>query len=139
VSTQVPTAQVWFDQGLAQLFGFAHEDAIRSFQIALQADPGLAIANWGISYAYGPNINLGMDAWRATRANEALARALAQGGGVSPLERALIDSLTVRFSTVLLSRLPVAARLSAWGSRVMALVLKASGTTRSRAAAWWPS
>ena len=99
VSTQVPTAQVWFDQGLAQLFGFAHEDAIRSFQMALQADPGLAIANWGIAYGYGPNINLGMDAWRATRANEALARALAQGGGVSPLERALIDSLTVRFST----------------------------------------
>ena len=99
VSTQVPAAQQWFDQGLAQLFGFAHEDAIRSFEMALAADPDLAIANWGIAYAYGPNINLGMDAWRGTRANEALARAIAQGGGVSPLERALIDSLTVRFST----------------------------------------
>ena len=99
VSTQVPAAQQWFDQGLAQLFGFAHEDAIRSFEMALAADPDLAIANWGIAYAYGPNINLGMDAWRATRANEALARAIAQGDGVSPLERALIDSLTVRFST----------------------------------------
>lgn len=99
VSTQVPAAQQWFDQGMAQLFGFAHEDAIRSFQKALEADPGLAIANWGMSYAYGPNINLSMDAWRATRANEALARAIAQGGGVTPLERALIDSLTVRYST----------------------------------------
>ena len=99
VSTQVPLAQTWFDQGLAQLFGFAHEDAIRSFQMVLELDPSLAIANWGIAYAYGPNINLGMNAWRATRANEALAAALAQGGGVSPLERALIDSLTVRFST----------------------------------------
>jgi hypothetical protein len=99
VSTQDPEAQQWFDQGLAQLFGFAHEDAIRSFQMALKEDPSLAIANWGIAYAYGPNINLSMDAWRATRANEALAAALGLGGGVSPLERALIDSLTVRFST----------------------------------------
>ena len=99
VSTQAPDAQQWFDQGLAQLFGFAHEDAIRSFEMALAADPGLAIASWGIAYAYGPNINLGMDAWRATRANEALARAIELGGGVSPLERALIDSLTVRYST----------------------------------------
>lgn len=99
VSTQLPTAQQWFDQGLAQLFGFAHEDAIRSFEVALAIDPGLAIAEWGIAYAYGPNINLGMDAWRATRANEALARAIDLGGGVTPLERALIDSLTVRYST----------------------------------------
>ena len=99
VSTDVPEAQQWFDQGLAQLFGFAHEDAIRSFQMALTYDPDLAIANWGIAYAYGPNINLGMDASRAQRANEALAAALAQGGGVDPLERSLIDSLTVRFST----------------------------------------
>ena len=98
VSTQVPAAQQWFDQGLAQLFGFAHEDAIRSFQMALELDPGLAIANWGIAYAYGPNINLGMDAWRGERANDALSQAIALGGGVSPLERALIDSLTVRFS-----------------------------------------
>jgi hypothetical protein len=99
VSTQSPAAQQWFDQGLAQLFGFAHEDAIRSFEMALTADSDLAVANWGIAYAYGPNINLGMDAWRATRANEALAQAIAQGGGSSPLERALIDSLTVRYST----------------------------------------
>ncbi len=99
VSTQRPEAQQWFDQGLAQLFGFAHEDAIRSFEKALEFDPALAIAEWGIAYAYGPNINLGMDAWRATRANEALARAIDLGGGVTALERALIDSLTVRYST----------------------------------------
>ena len=99
VSTSSSAAQVWFDQGLAQLFGFAHEDAIRSFQVALTEDPGLAIANWGIAYAYGPNINLGMDATRGAKANEALAAAIEQGGGGNPLEKALIDSLTVRFST----------------------------------------
>ncbi|MDQ6840349.1 MAG: hypothetical protein M3137_18935 [Actinomycetota bacterium] len=99
VTTTNPEAQRWFDQGLAQLFGFAHEDAIRSFEKTLQLDPGLAIANWGIAYAYGPNINLGMDAWRATRANEALSRALGHTGEAGPLERALVDSLTVRYSS----------------------------------------
>ncbi|HUQ62795.1 MAG TPA: hypothetical protein VM121_03470 [Acidimicrobiales bacterium] len=103
VSTRDPEAQRWFDQGLAQLFGFAHEDAIRSFEMTLRLDPSLAIANWGIAYAYGPNINLGMDPLRASRANHFLDLAVRQlqdgDDSAGPLERALVDSLTVRFST----------------------------------------
>jgi len=98
-STKSALAQRWFDQGLAQLFGFAHEDAIRSFEQTLKLDPSLGIAEWGIAYAYGPNINLAMDAWRGQRANEALARATHMEAGATALERALIDSLTVRYST----------------------------------------
>ena len=48
---------MWFDRGLAMCFGFNHEEAVRCFERALVADPSLAMAYWGLGYAWGPNIN----------------------------------------------------------------------------------
>jgi tetratricopeptide (TPR) repeat protein len=98
VSATSRKAQRWCDQGLALLFGFAHEDAIHAYEKALTYDPDLAIAYWGIAYAYGPNINLAFDADRARKANDALDKAVAHRESASPVERDLIDSLVVRYT-----------------------------------------
>ena len=57
VSTSSPDAQAWFDRGLAWSYGFNHEEAVRCFQRAVDADPSCAMAHWGIAYAMGPNYN----------------------------------------------------------------------------------
>ena len=58
VTTTSPDAQRWFDRGLNWCFGFHHEEAIRCFEQALEADPHCAMAHWGIGYAAGPNYNV---------------------------------------------------------------------------------
>lgn len=98
ITTRSPVAQRWFDQGLAQLFGFAHEDAIRSFQKALTIDPTMAMAYWGIAYAYGPNINLAMSARAADQANRAIAQAKQLASNASQSEQDYIAALAVRYS-----------------------------------------
>ena len=98
VTTSNADAQKWADQGLALLFGFAHEDAVHAYEQALTFDPDLAIAYWGIAYAYGPNVNLAFDIDRGHKANAALDQAVAHRDKAGPMERDLIDSLTVRYS-----------------------------------------
>src|SRR5438128_3532044 len=57
VSTKNAEAQKFFDQGLALIYGFNHEEAKRSFEQAARLDPALAMAHWGIALAVGPNYN----------------------------------------------------------------------------------
>jgi tetratricopeptide (TPR) repeat protein len=99
VSTDSALAQSWFDQGLALLFGYSHEDAIYSFKRALDMDPGLAMAWWGIAWAYGANINLDASKERATRALEAINRAkdLARDRPPKAREMAYIRALDGRY------------------------------------------
>jgi hypothetical protein len=61
VSTRHPMAQRFFDQGITLLFGFNHDEAIRSFRRAAELDPELAMAHWGIALGLGPNYNLPAD------------------------------------------------------------------------------
>src|SRR3954452_24608928 len=56
-STASASAQMWFDRGLVWSYAFHHEEAIRSFERAVEHDPGFALAHWGIAYAIGPNYN----------------------------------------------------------------------------------
>ena len=58
VDTSSAEAQRYFDQGLAFLYAFNHDEAIRSFQRAADDfDPGCAMAQWGIAVANGPHID----------------------------------------------------------------------------------
>src|SRR5690242_4239237 len=57
ISTSVPLAQRYFDEGLILTFGFNHAEAIRSYGDAIKLDPACAICYWGIALALGPNIN----------------------------------------------------------------------------------
>ncbi len=44
VSTGNDEAQQFFNQGLAYIYGFNHEEAVRSFRRAAELDPQLAMA-----------------------------------------------------------------------------------------------
>ncbi len=98
VSTRSAEAQRLFDQGLALCFAFNHEEAVRSFERALEADPKLAMAHWGIAYALGPNINLATDSVRSARAWGEIRQALKPGASASTTERDWIAAMATRFA-----------------------------------------
>jgi tetratricopeptide (TPR) repeat protein len=100
VTTALPEAQRFFDQGLTLYYGFNDEGAVVSFARAAALDPRCAMAYWGEALAVGPNINnptmdeaASKAAWKASR------RALALVAQVSPVERALIEALAVRYAS----------------------------------------
>ncbi len=43
VTTNSLGAQKWFDRGLAMCIAFNHEEAVRCFERAIAADPGMAM------------------------------------------------------------------------------------------------
>ena len=98
VSTTNVEAQKFFDQGLAFVYAFNHDEAIRSFRRAAEIDPKLAMAHWGIALALGPNINLDVDPEREKAAYDAVHKALSLATGISENERAYIDALVRRYS-----------------------------------------
>lgn len=96
------TAQLWCDRGMNWLWGFHHEEAIACFKRAVAADPGCALAHWGMSYAYGPNYNVPWEimdpeskvkALGAARAALAKARDCEADGALA----ALIAALEARY------------------------------------------
>ena len=104
VSTASPAAQAWFDRGLLWSYGFNHEEAVRCFELAVEHDPGCALAHWGIAYAAGPNYNKDWDAFDAVdlhaslrRADAAVTSAREAAAGAADVERDLIDALAKRF------------------------------------------
>ena len=99
VTTSSPEAQRYFDQGLAFLYAFNHDEAIRSFRRAGELDPGCAMAFWGVAYANGPHINNPVvPEERASAAWDALGKATAAVSGASPVEKALVDALAARYA-----------------------------------------
>ena len=46
VTTNSAEAQKWFNQGIQLLYGYNHDEAIRSFEKAAQIDPSCAMAWW---------------------------------------------------------------------------------------------
>ncbi len=99
ITTSSPLAQRYFDQGMAFMFGFNHNEAIRSFRYAATLDPKCAMAYWGIAISNGPNINYPMvDPARAKAAWEALTQAHALASGASPVEADLIEAQARRFA-----------------------------------------
>jgi tetratricopeptide (TPR) repeat protein len=100
VATNSAEAQQYFDQGLAFLYGFNHDEAIRSFEAAAQADPHCAMAYWGIAAANGPHINNPtVDEAHAKAAWTAVTKARESAGGSSKVDQALIDALGKRYAS----------------------------------------
>lgn len=104
ITTASAAAQIWFDRGLNWCFGYHHEEAVRCFDKALEADPACAMAHWGVAYAAGPNYNYPWELQDPAGKAAALARchaaaqaALGLTGGVTAPERALIQALPARF------------------------------------------
>jgi tetratricopeptide (TPR) repeat protein len=99
VTTQSPEAQRYFDQGLAFLYAFNHDEAIRSFARAAELDPQCAMARWGVAIANGPHINNPVvPKEREKAAFDAAGAAAALAAGASPVERALIDAARRRYA-----------------------------------------
>ena len=104
IDTPSPQAQVWVDRGLVWAYAFNHDEAIRCFERALELDPDLAVARWGIAYSIGPNYNKAWEAFDPVDLAASLARArmelgLAANGRASAIERGLIEALQARFPT----------------------------------------
>lgn len=98
VTTGSAEAQRYFDQGLAFLYAFNHDEAIRAFRRASEIDPKCAMALWGIAIANGPHINnMAVPKEREKEAFGALAKARTLAGA-SPVERAMIEALSSRYA-----------------------------------------
>jgi len=97
VSTHVPEAQMFFDQGLRFIYAFNHDEAARSFQHAADLDPKLAMAFWGIAEAVGPNYNDPADPDRYKHAHDAVQKAVDLSADASPSEQAYIQAMAKRF------------------------------------------
>jgi tetratricopeptide (TPR) repeat protein len=98
ITTNSAEAQRYFDQGLAFMYAFNHDESIRSFRRAAELDRGCAMAFWGISIANGPHINNPvMPQDRVEAALEALTRAKNLSAEASPVEQALIRALEARY------------------------------------------
>jgi tetratricopeptide (TPR) repeat protein len=111
VTTDSDRAQTWFDRGLVWAYAFNHEEAAACFERAAEADPGCAMAYWGLAYAVGPNYNKPWEAFGEGEAPAEISRALAALGAAAgrpaaPVERALLQAMAARY--------PAAASGDAW-------------------------
>lgn len=98
ISTRREDAQKFFDQGLAFVYAFNHEEAIRSFRNAAEIDPGSPMPHWGIALALGPNINQDIDAAREKAAYDAVQKAVQLAVRAPAKERAYVAALAKRYS-----------------------------------------
>jgi tetratricopeptide (TPR) repeat protein len=100
VDTVEPEAQAYFDQGLQLMYAFAVEEGRRSFAAAREHDPACAMCAWGEAWGWGSYLNGPMGPDDEAPAHSAATRALelARAGRTSPVERALIEAMAVRYS-----------------------------------------
>ena len=98
LTTANAQARRYFSQGLLFAYGFNHSGAVRSFREGQRLDPRCAMCWWGEAVALGPNINAPMDERDREAALDAMDRAMALRDRVSPMERALIEAVALRYS-----------------------------------------
>lgn len=103
VSTNNPTAQLWFDRGLVWSYGFNRSEALSCSEKVIAADPKCAMGYWGIAYAAGAYYNKPWELYdkddlkRSTRrAYDAVKQATDLVGNASPEEQALVHALAAR-------------------------------------------
>jgi tetratricopeptide (TPR) repeat protein len=99
VTTDSKQAQRAFDRGLTLAYGFGHYAAEQEFRRAALLDPGCAMAWWGVALVNGPHINFPLvPPDKAATAWEALTKAKELSGRASPVEKALIGALSLRYA-----------------------------------------
>lgn len=98
VSTKNLEAQKYFNQGLAYLFAFNHDEGIASFKHASELDPNLAMAYWGMALGLGANYNDPANAERFALAYGHLKKAIELAPKASAAEQAYINALSKRYS-----------------------------------------
>jgi tetratricopeptide (TPR) repeat protein len=97
VTTPSDSAQYYYNQGMAMYYAFHIIESRASFDKATRFDSTFAMAWWGKALAFGPNIN----DFGYQPPSEAYPSALAAvrlKGRCTPLEKALINAIAVRYS-----------------------------------------
>ncbi len=99
ITTKDPEAQKFFDQGLALIWAFNHDEALLSFQRGAELDPDCAMAYWGIALAVGPNYNdPEPDLDREKTAWDAVQHGLALASDATQAERDYLTALATRYT-----------------------------------------
>src|SRR5688500_4359310 len=98
VSTKNAEAQKFFNQGLAYLYAFNHDEGVASFKRAAELDPTLAMAYWGMSLGQGANYNDPGSTERFAQAYVNLQKAMELAPKASEAERSYINALAKRYS-----------------------------------------
>lgn len=99
VTTKNVQAQAFFDQGLAYIYAFNHDEAVRSFKRAAELDPNMAMAFWGVALARGSNYNWSATSDQLAEAFQNLQKAIERAPNTSAADRAYIDALSKRYSS----------------------------------------
>lgn len=97
VSTRSKKAQLYFDQGLALMYGFNHGEAGRSFNTALRYDSTLAMAYWGLAMVLGPNYNAALNPTSLGEINRAVDQAVKHAVKATSAEQAFINAIAKKF------------------------------------------
>lgn len=97
ISSPNAEAQAFFTQGFQMMYAFAKLDAVRSFREAWKRDPECAICYWGEGWAWGSYLNGPMSTEQAPFAYAAAQKAVALKHKATPIERAFIEALAVRY------------------------------------------
>ena len=97
IKTTNDEAQRFFDEGLALLYGFNHEESFKSFALAAGRDAASPMPHWGMSLALGTNINDVAPVDRLKQAYSHLAEAEQRKAAGSEVEQGLIAALAKRY------------------------------------------
>src|SRR5271156_252112 len=101
VTTSSAHARLWFSRGLVWAYAFNHEEAVACFERAIQADPGCALAHWGLAYALGPNYNKPWEAFDQADLSASVSRAFTASraaitAATQPVELPLACAMSAR-------------------------------------------
>ncbi len=99
VTTKSAEAQKFFDQGLAYLFAFNHDEGVASFRRAAELDPDMAMAYWGMALGLGANYNDPGNTDRFAQAYVELQKAIKLAPKASKAEQDYIAALSKRYSS----------------------------------------
>ncbi len=97
VSTKVPLAQRFFDQGLVLFYGFEWGESIRSFKESIRLDPQCGMCYWGLALALGNKINAPVTGHEYSDAQTAIRTAISLKIYETPVEQEYIKALSLRF------------------------------------------
>lgn len=110
IQTGNPEAQKFFDQGLTLVFGFNHDEALRSFERAAALDPKSPMALWGVALVLGANYNDPGSTERNQQAYQTIQKALGLLEGAPEVERDYVRALARRYAADGKGDLPALAK-----------------------------
>lgn len=97
ISTKVPLAQRYFDQGFVLYYGFEWGEAIRSFRAAIDLDPHCGMCYFGLALALGDKMNAPMNGHEYSDAKNAIQQALFLKQYETNMEQDFIKALALRY------------------------------------------